>query len=170
MNSWNEFKGNWGGEESSETKQESEQVLDYTLHFATIGEASIFKRFLNLYLEAKNSKEQGLEEAHGMLLRKALETLIIDYLKFGEKAKGVRLQESSRLESIGLMNCVELIEDISLRELAKRAVLIGNDNVHTKKKWNNVDTSDLKRLIGAIVLNIFSKLECLYYVKKMQLR
>ena len=145
-------------------------VYDFILFFVKNGEKDIFARFYNLYTEANEALNNGMEEASGMLLRKALEALIIDYIRFGARIKGKTPKEMRFLETQGLMKCVEMIEDVSLKELSIRAVWIGNDNVHTKKKWSRFDSDDLNRLLGAIVLNIYSKIECLIYLRKMSKR
>lgn len=145
------------------------------MHYSRTGESIVFDRFIKAFQEAVLAGSQGLDEAGGMLLRKACEYLIIDYLKFGA---GVKHQDYilhagqkiylSGLAGYGLSKCIDLIEDLSLKELCKRAVWIGNDNVHTKKRWSKFDSKDLERLIMAMVLNIYSKLECLHYLTKMR--
>lgn len=142
---------------------------DFVLYFTKIGEREVFSRFHNLYSEAVEAMSNGMEEACGMLFRKSLEALVIDYIRYGAKIKG-NVKDIRSLETQGLMKCVEMIEDITLKELAKRAVWIGNDNVHTKKKWNHVDSDDLNRILGAIVLNIHAKMECIIYLRKMSRR
>ncbi|MGL4759322.1 MAG: hypothetical protein ACRCXZ_08350 [Patescibacteria group bacterium] len=139
---------------------------DFVLYFTKIGEKDVFSRFHNLYAEAIEAMDNGMDEASGMLLRKALEALVIDYIRYGARIKG-SAKDIRYLESQGLMKCVEMIEDVTLKELAKRAVWIGNDNVHTKKKWNHFDSDDMNRILGAIVLNIHAKMECIIYLRKM---
>jgi hypothetical protein len=146
------------------------ETEDFVLFFTKKGEQDVFGRFHGLYAEAIEAMKSGMEEASGMLLRKALEALIIDYIRFGARIKNSPIKDSRTLENQGLMKCVEMVEDVALKELAKRAVWIGNDNVHTKKKWNHFDSDDLNRLLGAIVLNIYAKIECLIYLRKMNKR
>jgi hypothetical protein len=147
-------------------KDQEFETEDFVLFFSKKGEKEVFSRFHPLYAEAMEALKNGMEEASGMLLRKCLEALVYDYIKFGSKIKGKPIDMYS-LQKNGLMKAVESMEDVALRELSKRAVWIGNDNVHTKKKWNHVDSDDLNRLIGAIVLNIYAKIECLIYLRKM---
>ncbi len=142
---------------------------DFILFFSKIGEKEIFSRFHNLYSESLEALNNGMDEASGMLFRKSLEALIIDYIRFGARIKGSS-KDIRYLETQGLMKCVDMIEDVTLKELAKRAVWIGNDSVHTKKKWNHFDSVDMNRLLGAIVLNIHAKIECLIYLRKMNKR
>jgi hypothetical protein len=164
-----ESKENTNFNKSGTLKQHDLDTEDFILYFSKIGEKEIFSRFHNLYSESIEALENGMDEASGMLFRKSLEALIIDYIRFGARIKG-NAKDIRYLETQGLMKCVEMIEDVSLKELAKRAVWIGNDNVHTKKKWNHFDSVDMNRLIGAIVLNIHSKIECLIYLRKMNKR
>jgi hypothetical protein len=146
------------------------ETADFVLYFSRKGEKDVFGRFHNYYAEAIDALNGGMEEAAGMLLRKSLEALMFDYIRFGARIKGNSNKDMQYLEKQGLMKSVEMIEDVALKELAKRAVWIGNDNVHTKKKWNHFDTDDLDRLLGAIVLNIYAKIECLIYLRKMNKR
>jgi hypothetical protein len=145
------------------------ETEDFVLFFARKGEKEVFSRFHPIYSEAMDALKSGMEDASGVLLRKCLEALIYDYIKFGAKIKGKPI-DIRILQKQGLMKSVETIEDVALKELAKRAVWIGNDNVHTNKKWNHFDSDDLDRLLGAIVLNIYAKIECLIYLRRMNKR
>ena len=148
-------------------KYQELETPDFVLYFSRKGEKDVFGRFYNYYGEANDALNGGMEEAAGMLLRKSLEALMYDYIRFGARIKGNNTKDIRYLEKQGLMKSVEMIEDVALKELAKRAVWIGNDNVHTKKKWNHFDNEDLNRLLCAIVLNIYAKIECLIYLRKM---
>ncbi len=71
-----------------------------------------------------------------------MEFLIKDYL-IKDKP-----EERNNIESSMLGKCIDNhIDNNKIKQVAKRAVLIGNDETHYVRKWDNKDIEDLKKLI-----------------------
>jgi hypothetical protein len=102
----------------------------------------VSEKFVKIYGEAEFTEQEKLKEICGVGYRKALEFLIKDYLikKFPDK------EEEIKKKFLG--NCIsELIEDTRIKEMAKRATWLGNDETHYFRKWEDKDLTDLKKLI-----------------------
>jgi hypothetical protein len=81
----------------------------------------------------------------GVGYRKALEFLIKDYL--------IRKCPDDRaaIEDKQLGKVIEsYVEDRNIKEVAKRAAWLGNDETHYKRRWVDKDLSDLTRLIRLV--------------------
>jgi hypothetical protein len=82
----------------------------------------------------------------GVGYRKALEFLIKDYL--------IRKCPDDRaaIEDKRLGQVIEsYVEDRNIKEVAKRAAWLGNDETHYKRRWVDKDLNDLKRLIRLVL-------------------
>lgn len=102
--------------------------------------------FVKIYNEAFTAEQLGLFEISGVGYRKALEFLIKDYLinKSPDRAE--------QIKSMFLGKCInDLVEDNRIKETAKRAVWLGNDQTHYIKKWEDKDLADLKKMIRLTV-------------------
>lgn len=122
------------------TKYE-ERVFSQTI--ATI--SFDFPRIYNQSLTAENA---GLDQVCGTGYRKALEFLIKDYLL--RKTDNEKEKEKIKSEFLGV--CIEKrIKDSSIKEVAKRAAWLGNDETHYLRKWDQKDLQDLKKLIDLTV-------------------
>lgn len=98
--------------------------------------------FQKIYNEAFQAEQYQLNEICGVGYRKSLEFLIKDYLC--SKAPN----ESERIKNMFLGKCIsDLVTNDNLRNIAKRATWLGNDETHYVKKWENKDLQDLKKLI-----------------------
>lgn len=98
--------------------------------------------FSDIYNESKYCESLNLMHVAGMGYRKALEFLLKDYLirKYPEKD----IEIKSKL----LGRCInDDVENISIKEVAKRAVWVGNDETHYVRKHENKDIGDLTTLI-----------------------
>jgi len=105
-----------------------------------------FKNFVSIYKESYSAEQQGLLQICGVGYRKALEFLIKDYLiELKPNDKGKILKK-------GLGNCInEDIEDSNIKEVAKRATWLGNDETHYVREWGDKDLQDLKKVIDLVV-------------------
>lgn len=104
-----------------------------------------FPRIYNQALAAENAK---LDQVCGAGYRKALEFLIKDYLI--RKTENEKEKEKIKNELLGV--CIEKrIKDSSIKEVAKRAAWLGNDETHYLRKWDQKDLQDLKKLIDLTV-------------------
>lgn len=96
--------------------------------------------FTRIYNEAFTAEQIDLLEISGVGYRKALEFLIKDYLIEKDPEK------SDKIKSMFLGKCIsDLVTDIKIKECAKRAVWLGNDQTHYIKKWEDKDLLDLKK-------------------------
>lgn len=106
----------------------------------TIGKIS--PSFKEIYNQAYSAFQMNLTHICGMGFRKALEFLIKDYL--------ISLDNSSseKIEKLMLGQCIETyIKDSNIKEVAKRATWLGNDETHYVRKWEDKDVKDLIQLI-----------------------
>jgi|SRR3989344_6906076 len=119
--------------------------------------------FVKIYGESEFAEQENLKEICGVGYRKALEFLIKDYLikKFPEK------EEEIKKKFLG--NCIgEMIENSRIKDIAKRATWLGNDETHYFKKWEDKDLEDLKRLIEITVHFITMEIESDKYIEGMK--
>lgn len=106
----------------------------------------ISKDFCEIFNQALSAEQQGLLEICGVGYRKSLEFLIKDYLI------GKYIEKKPEIEKKALATCVsEYIENVQIKEVAKRAVWLGNDESHYLKKWEGKNLQDLKKLIDLVV-------------------
>lgn len=73
--------------------------------------------------------------------RKALEFLIKDYLTL------LTPSDEDGIKKTALGNCINKIDNTSIKQLARRATWLGNDETHYIRKWEDKDITDLKNLI-----------------------
>lgn len=98
--------------------------------------------FCKIYNEAYAAEQMDLMEITGVGYRKALEFLIKDYLISANP------DQENTIKSKFLGNCIK--EDISeqrIKDVANRAVWLGNDKTHYIRKWEEKDVSHLKSII-----------------------
>lgn len=99
-----------------------------------------------MYNEAAEAEHRELKGICGAGYRRALEFLIKDYL-INEKAR-------DKDEVVGkfLGNCIsEQIDDKRIKDCAKRAAWLGNDQTHYYRQWADQDLEELKVLIDLTV-------------------
>ncbi len=98
--------------------------------------------FAQIYTQAEHAEQLGLKLLCGPGYRKALEFLIKDYLSF------LRPDDAEAIKKLFLGKCIsDYVEDARVREVAKRANWLGNDETHYVRTWEGKDLSDLKTLI-----------------------
>lgn len=104
--------------------------------------------FSEIYNQALEAEHDGLDQICGPGYRKALEFIIKDYLLGKETDE--QTKEAIMQEALG--NCIaNRIKDTNIKEVAKRAVWLGNDETHYIRKWEEKDLQDLKKLINLTV-------------------
>lgn len=112
--------------------------------------------FCEIYNQAFCAEQMGLNQICGVGYRKALEFIIKDYLLMNISDESKR--DSIRKKFLG--NCIK--EDVSstnIKEVAKRAVWLGNDETHYTRIWIEKDVSDLKHLIDLTIRWIENEIE-----------
>lgn len=116
---------------SSETKYETTAELK-----------RVSASFFNIASQASRAESAGLDEIAGMGYRKALEFLIKDYC-ISELPS-----EKEVIEKKFLGNVIsDHVSNQNIKDCAQRAVWLGNDETHYKRKWTHHDVNDLKTLI-----------------------
>jgi hypothetical protein len=106
------------------------------------GISSISPRFVKIMQQATIADSQNLDDVSGIGYRKALEFLIKDYCihKHSDKAVDIRASQ--------LGQCIaKFVSDANVKECARRAAWLGNDEAHYERVWTSHDIRDLKTLI-----------------------
>lgn len=107
---------------------------------------SISNDFETIYNQALHAEFYNLDNICGVGYRKALEFLIKDFLIF----RDVSLKDTVENKLLG--KCIsEHISNENIKNIAKRAVWLGNDETHYVRKWENKTIEDLKLLIDLTV-------------------
>ncbi|MCF7910619.1 hypothetical protein K9L16_03030 [Candidatus Pacearchaeota archaeon] len=119
--------------------------------------------FVKIYGEAEFAEQEKLMEICGVGYRKALEFLIKDYLIKKIPGKEEEIKEKF------LGKCIsELIEDTRIKEIARRATWLGNDETHYFRKWEGKDLGDLKNLINMTLHFISMDINYNKYIEEME--
>lgn len=98
--------------------------------------------FCEIYDQALTAENMHLDHICGAGYRKSLEFLIKDYLINIKKIPVAKIRDKY------LSCCInEDIDNPKIKNTAKRAAWIGNDETHYKRKWRAKDVQDLKLFI-----------------------
>jgi hypothetical protein len=123
---------------------------------------TLSKEFVAIYNQALQAEKQKLDLICGGAYRKALEYLIKDYVI------KINPEEETRIKSMHLQQCIQkYITEPSIREIAERAVWLGNDETHYVRKWADRDIKDLKNLIDLTVYFISMSIKASRYMEEM---
>jgi hypothetical protein len=107
---------------------------------------TISEDYCKIYTESYASEQLGLKQVSGVGYRKSLEFLIKDYLI---KIKGI---DENTIKNKYLGKCInEDINNEKIKNVAKRAAWLGNDETHYFRKWEDKDITNLKDLIRLTV-------------------
>ena len=151
-------KGLISEEESIEKTGDGEKIAIYPFNNAGVGFSkdinSLSPTFVEIYHQAEQAEQIGLNDICGMGYRKALEFLVDAYVRYKNPDKTIdgTLALSTKIENY--------ISDDRIKELAKKAAWIGNDAAHIIKKHPDRDIKDIKRFIRAIVAMIDCDYAC----------
>jgi hypothetical protein len=119
--------------------------------------------FVEIYNQVAAAEALGLNQLVGMGLRKALEFLIKDYAISQKPEK-----EKEKIKSAFLNNCIkDFIDDPKVKQCAKLANWLANDETHYIRKWDDKDIEDVKILITLTVNWIHSSILTDKYSKDM---
>lgn len=103
---------------------------------------SLSTAFTEIYKQAYSAEHSGLDQIAGVGYRKALEFLIKDFCISRHEDK----EEEIKKQYLGA--CIDnYVDDQNLKQCAKRAAWLGNDETHYIRKWEEKDIRDLKILI-----------------------
>ncbi len=102
----------------------------------------ISPNFCEIANQAQKAEQQEWKLVAGPGYRKGLEFLIKDYLC------RARPSDIEKIQSMQLGACIDsFVDNGKVREMAKRAAWVGNDETHYTRKWEEKDLEDLKKLI-----------------------
>lgn len=108
--------------------------------------SEISPSFVEIYNQSLAAETLELKQIVGIGLRKALEFLIKDF------AISENTGAEDEIKKKWLGQCIEkYIEDTNVKECAKRAAWLGNDETHYMRKWEDKDIRDLKILVQLTV-------------------
>lgn len=117
---------------------------------------SISPSFVSIYNQAYHGEQMNLDQICGVGYRKALEFLIKDYLISRETDE----QTIDNIKKKFLNNCIqENVQNDNIKNVAKRAVWLGNDETHYVRQWADKDVNNLKQLIDLTVRWIENEIE-----------
>lgn len=120
-----------------EVQPQSFRPPDVTVEVQEISES-----FQEIFLQAAAAESQGLSEIAGLGYRKALEFLVKDYCLHKSP------DHADKIKKEALGSTIEnRIEDPNVKQCAKRAAWLGNDETHYVRRWEDRDIEDLKILI-----------------------
>ena len=122
--------------------------------------------FCEIFNQAHLAEDNGLRHICGPGYRKALEFLIKDFLilhKFKGDEKKKEEIEKTLLGSV----MQKFVDDERIKQCAKRAAWLGNDETHYTRKWEDKDLKDLKSLILLTVNFTDSSIEADRYMSDM---
>lgn len=115
--------------------------------------STISEKYYDIYKQAYQAELMGLTDICGMGYRKALEFLIKDYVIYLNKDEPT-FDKAKLLEKFLGRVIKDELDNSKVKEIAQRAVWLGNDETHYFRKWGEKDVSDLKMLIEMIVYMI----------------
>jgi hypothetical protein len=117
--------------------------------------------FVTIFNQSFFAEQTGLTMISGIGYRKALEFLVKDYLIYldGENEEMVL--------KMPLMQCINKLESFNIKEIAKRATWIGNDEAHYQRIWEDKDVNDLKKLIEITIHFIAMDIAAKKYLLEM---
>lgn len=119
--------------------------------------------FTKIYNQAYVAEQINLNQICGTGYRKALEFLIKDYLL---SIKPANQHETIKNKFLG--SCIrEDVENMNIKNVASRAVWLGNDETHYTRIWENKAVSDLKGLINLTIHWIESEIETKQLLEEM---
>lgn len=118
--------------------------------------------FVSIYDQSQEAETRQLDQLVGIGLRKALEFLVKDYAASENPGKDDEIRTST------LASCIaQYVSDPNVKECAKRAAWLGNDETHYTRKWETKDVGDLKLLVRLTVNWIDNSLLTKKYMAEM---
>ena len=108
--------------------------------------SAISPQFCTIFNESQNAEHRGWKLIAGPGYRKALEFLVKDYLCHSIPHKATEIKQ------LQLGPCIETyVDNDKIKQMAKRAAWLGNDETHYIRKWEDKDLEDLKRILELTV-------------------
>jgi len=117
------------------------QVLEFAPNLKTVSAT-----FCEIFQQAAEAEANGLSQIIGPAYRKALEFLVKDFVIKQKVSSDSQKQELVKQTYLGKV-IDEFIDEPVIKQCAKRATWLGNDETHYVRKWEEKDINDLKTLI-----------------------
>jgi hypothetical protein len=141
---------------------ELEERFPVTFKISELGDIvkQISPDFVAIFAEAQKAEQSGWKLICGPGYRKALEFLIKDHVIRLHAAadtdtpekKAEAAAKAGAIKKLNLAKCIrEYVADERVKQVAARAVWLGNDETHYLRKWEDKDLRDLKNLIALTV-------------------
>ena len=102
--------------------------------------------FSIIYNQAYFAEQNNLNQITGVGFRKALEFLIKDYAIKNNSSEEESIKKAPLMQVIN-----KYITDTNIKNVATRAVWLGNDETHYMRVWEDKDLSFLKKLIDLTI-------------------
>ena len=106
----------------------------------------ISPQFSIIYNQAYFAEQNNLNQITGVGYRKALEFLIKDYAIKNNSSEEESIKKAPLMQVIN-----KYITDTNIKNVATRAVWLGNDETHYIRVWEDKDLSFLKKLIDLTI-------------------
>jgi hypothetical protein len=108
--------------------------------------SAISPQFCTIFNESQNAEHQDWKLIAGPGYRKALEFLVKDYLCHSIPDKATEIKQ------LQLGPCIDTyVDNDKIKQMAKRAAWLGNDETHYIRKWEDKDLEDLKKTLELTV-------------------
>lgn len=115
-----------------------------------------------IFQQANKAYNSNMKEIAGCGFRKSLEFLVKDYCSY------LFPQKADKIKEAFLSKCIEqFIEDKKIKECAKRATWLGNDETHYERVWKDKDITDLIKLLDLVMHWIIYEEETKKYLGEM---
>lgn len=124
--------------------------------------SSVSPVFVQIFNQAMAAEAANLDQLVGIGMRKALEFLVKDF------AVSEHVGKEAEIRNANLGTCIaQYVSDPNIKECARRAAWLGNDETHYTRKWETKDVSDLKLLVRLTVNWIDNSLLTKKYIAEM---
>lgn len=122
----------------------------------------VSENFVQIYNQAYYAEQNELDLISGIGYRKALEFLVKDYLIY------LSPDDTDEILKKQLTPCINMLDNHNIKEIARRASWLGNDEAHYMRKWEDKDINDLKKLIEVTVYFIAMDVSAKKYLEEME--
>ena len=123
---------------------------------------AISPSFVEIHNQAIVAESHNLSQLVGVGLRKSLEFLIKDF------ALSEHPEQADKIRDMLLGPCItQYVSEPNIKECARRAAWLGNDETHYTRRWENKDIDDLKLLVRLTVNWIDNSILTKKYIHEM---
>ncbi len=124
-----------------------------------------FPKVVDILNESEKAKKLNLLKIAGMGYRKALEFLMKEYVISCSPRSDTDIE---KIKEMFLSNVISgYIENANIKELARRASWLGNDESHYERIWQEKDLNDLIALVNLTISYVSMELTGKQYIESM---